>query len=257
MLHSYVEIKKDASLSVMPVTIGLNFKQGVLDRPSGFEVNQFLWVNKGECLVETPEGSQILKEGQCFFSRRLKPHKYKGVNGDLYTGWVSFRGGENLLDAFKIGNYLVFDCPSFLQQSARQLWEICCSAGNAALRSAHTNLWMTELLCAIQNSNQTLAEQVCNVLERDFSKNLTLEKIAEKVHYNKYSLCHAYTRETGESIMQTLKKIRIRKARHMLRYSEYAIEDVGKYCGFESSSYFIKIFKEETGKTPGQYRKKE
>lgn len=93
------------------------------------------------------------------------------------------------------------------------------------------------------------------VLERNFNKNLTLEEIAEKLHYNKYSLCHAYREETGESIMQTLKKIRIRKAKHMLRYSDYPIENVGKYCGFESSSYFIKIFKQETNKTPGQYKK--
>ena len=255
MLNSYVEIKKDTSLSVMPVTIDLNHKQKAIGRPGGFEVNQFLWVNKGECLVETPEGIKILKEGQCFFSRCENPHRYEDSNGELYTGWITFRGGENLLDVFKIGNYLFFDCPSFFLQSAKQLLEICHSSDSAALRSAHMNLWLTELLCALQNENLSLSAQVCTVLERNFNKNLTLEEIAEKLHYNKYSLCHAYSEETGESIMQTLKKIRIRKAKHMLRYSDYPIENVGKYCGFESSSYFIKIFKQETNKTPGQYKK--
>ncbi len=258
MFKSYVEIKKNTNnmFSVMPTTIGIHYKQGPLRRPMGFDVHQFLWIEKGECEVEIPGEKRILKKGQCFFSRKDTPHNYKSTGGELSTGWVSFSGGEDILKAFGVEDYLFFDIPDFATQSALQLLEICRSTGSVALRAAHTNLWITEIMCAFQVSSQTMAEQVYAVLERDFDKNITLSSIAKAVHYNKYSLCHAYLKETGESIMQTLKKIRIRKAKHMLKYSDYSIEDVGKYAGFESSSYFIKIFKNETGKTPGQYRKK-
>lgn len=258
MFKSYVEIKRnnDNLFPIMPSTIGIYHNQGEMQRPNGFDFHQFLWISKGECEVEIPGEKHILKEGQCFFSKKNAPHSYKSTGGELLTGWVSFSGGEDILKAFGIDDYLFFDMPDFSIQSAKQLLEICHSAGMVALRAAHTNLWITEVLCGVQISNQSLSEQVYTILERDFDKNITLASIAESMHYNKYSLCHAYMKEKGESIMQTLKKIRIRKAKHMLKYSDYPIEDVGKYCGFESCSYFIKIFKTETGKTPGQYKKK-
>lgn len=257
MIKTYVEINKntDNLFPVMLKTMGISIKQGPKQRPDGFEMHQFLWVDKGECIVEVPGEKRILTKGQCFFSRMGIPHSYKSAEGELLTSWVSFSGGDEILSSFGVGDYLFFDLPDFAIQSAKQLLEICRSTGFVALRAAHTNLWITEILCALQIGNQSLSEQVAAVLERDFDKNLTLSSVAEAVHYNKYSLCHAYLKETGESIMHTLKKIRVRKAKHMLRYSDYSIEDIGRYSGFESSSYFIKIFKEETGKTPGQYRK--
>ena len=256
MLKRYVEIGKNADnlLPVMPATIGIDQNQKPQQRPKGIVVHQFLWISKGECEVEIPGEKRILKEGQCFFSRKNTPHSYQSTNGKLTTNWLTFTGGEDILKMYNVGDYLFFDMPEYATQSARQLLEFCASTRFVALRSAHTNLWINEIFCALKNEKQTLAEQIYALLERDFDKNFALSSIAERLHYNKYSLCHAYLKETGESIMQTLKKIRIRKAKHMLKYSNNSIKEIGKYSGFDSSSYFIKIFKELTGKTPGEYR---
>ena len=55
--------------------------------------------------------------------------------------------------------------------------------------------------------------------------------------------------------MNTLKRIRIEKAKKMLENKVILVEQIAALCGFESPSYFIKIFKKETGLTPLEYRK--
>ena len=41
----------------------------------------------------------------------------------------------------------------------------------------------------------------------------------------------------------------------MLKYSEYNYAQISSYLAFSSQSYFIKVFKKETGYTPKEYRK--
>ena len=115
MFKSYVEIKKnnDNLFPIMPSTIGVYHNQGEMKRPNGFDFHQFLWIYKGECEVKIPGEKRILKEGQCFFSRKNAPHSYKSTGGELLTGWVSFSGGEDILKAFEVGDYLFFDMPDF------------------------------------------------------------------------------------------------------------------------------------------------
>ena len=78
--------------------------------------------------------------------------------------------------------------------------------------------------------------------------------MAKYVNMNKYALCHKYKDATGDSITETLKKIRIQKAKALLSNSEYNIDKISGMCGYENPCYFIKIFREQTGVTPGKYR---
>ena len=50
-------------------------------------------------------------------------------------------------------------------------------------------------------------------------------------------------------------KIRIAKAKQLLNQVPLRAQEVGRMCGFDSTSYFCK-FREETGRTPLEYRKR-
>lgn len=48
---------------------------------------------------------------------------------------------------------------------------------------------------------------------------------------------------------------RLAHAQVLLQDPEKSIGDIVLMCGFESASYFTKLFKEKFGMTPSQYRK--
>ena len=60
---------------------------------------------------------------------------------------------------------------------------------------------------------------------------------------------------TGITVMNKLRSIRIQQAKAFLSEGHSALY-VCQVCGFESPSYFGKIFKSVTGMTPGEYRQR-
>lgn len=54
--------------------------------------------------------------------------------------------------------------------------------------------------------------------------------------------------------MQYLKKLRIEHASQLLLHSDATIQSVGEMVGLRIPSYFIRVFKQEIGITPAQYR---
>jgi AraC-like DNA-binding protein len=51
-----------------------------------------------------------------------------------------------------------------------------------------------------------------------------------------------------------IREKRMQHARHLLRTTNLQIGTVALHCGIPDIHYFAKLFKKETGMTPGQYR---
>lgn len=49
---------------------------------------------------------------------------------------------------------------------------------------------------------------------------------------------------------------KLRVAKNMLEYSDYSCTEIAGYLAFSQDSYFGKVFRQETGLTPTEYRKK-
>ena len=58
----------------------------------------------------------------------------------------------------------------------------------------------------------------------------------------------------GQSPSQIQTAGRIRRAKQLLRYGKLPIFKIGEQCGFSDSSHFARVFKQETGLTPRQFR---
>ncbi|MBQ7039546.1 MAG: AraC family transcriptional regulator, partial [Clostridia bacterium] len=197
-----------------------------------------------------------LSKGQGFFTRKKVAHSYTASGAVFSTAWVTFLSGESLLNFYNIGNWFVFDVPDFLEKSRQQLSTLCLTAKSLSSRSAHAYMWATELLDAISIRELSLTEKIQNFLERNCSNPISLEQIAKEMGMDKFTLCKHYKKETGKTVMDTLKSVRMRRAKRLLRYGFEPISEIGKQCGYDSVSYFIKNFREETGCTPLQYRQK-
>ena len=64
---------------------------------------------------------------------------------------------------------------------------------------------------------------------------------------------HEFKAETGITFNDCLKRYRIAKAKELLSEGNMRINEVALAVGFSDSRYFAKIFKETTGKSPGEF----
>lgn len=83
-----------------------------------------------------------------------------------------------------------------------------------------------------------------------------IESIAKEFYISKYHLCRYFKKCLGISLITYLNTIKIRHACEMIRDGNNNLTDIALQCGFNSSSYFCKVFKSEKGISPTQYRKK-
>lgn len=88
---------------------------------------------------------------------------------------------------------------------------------------------------------------------------LTLDEIAASVHISKSECCRCFKRTIGLSPFGFLMRHRILEAVRKMQRKEAAsdtISDLAASVGFNSPSYFIKLFKRFTNMTPLEYREK-
>ena len=95
----------------------------------------------------------------------------------------------------------------------------------------------------------------CKVyIDTNYRKKLSLKEIAEEIHLNPSYLSHLFSETEGISIKEYICKVRVERAMNLLRFSNSSIVEIGEYVGYESQSYFGKIFKRYTGMTPQMCR---
>ena len=80
------------------------------------------------------------------------------------------------------------------------------------------------------------------------------EAISEAVGLSRSYLSRLFKKETGVSLSSYIRKKKIEEALDMLRFSKKPVSEIATDLAFSSHSYFIKVFKQETGMTPGEFR---
>ncbi len=87
------------------------------------------------------------------------------------------------------------------------------------------------------------------------SPELSVELIAEKMHYSPNYLSSTFKKEIGKSLNSYILELRIEEAKELLVNSELKSSDIAMETGFSSSSYFAFSFKKAVGISPREYRK--
>ncbi len=88
-----------------------------------------------------------------------------------------------------------------------------------------------------------------------YNQQITLKSLCDYFFMSKVSLCKKFKEVMNCSIMEYVMRIRLNKAKVLLRDSSKSIEDVAFECGFSSANYFGLIFKKEIGLSPLNYKK--
>ena len=102
------------------------------------------------------------------------------------------------------------------------------------------------------HSNQTIKQALLYMTEH-YSEHITLQQISDHVHLHPNYLCALFKDYTGQTAFQHLNRIRIEKAAELLKSQTMPISEAASRCGFESTGFFTRKFKEHMDLTPKEY----
>lgn len=123
--------------------------------------------------------------------------------------------------------------------------------------SAVLKLCLLDLIHRAATSGQTdiCKSALAYVHSHYQSPSLTNKEIATHLGYHPDHLSTLIRKETGMSLHKYLISYRLQIAKNYLLTTQLDISEIAWRCGFCTTSYFIKLFRESTGITPKAYRK--
>lgn len=188
--------------------------------------------------------------------------------------WVAFTGAHSAAlvanAGFKSEQQIVFT--SDKRRTAilfRRIYETFRKGGTAADIEAlgYLHLLLAEYKAVLHALSEThfrtsqadgdhLLQQVIHYLSTQYAHPVSIEQMAESLGYNRAYLSRLFKQRTGVSPINFLLKLRIDKARQMLRErSELTIEQISASVGLQDALYFSKQFRRLHGQSPTAYRK--
>tara|TARA_R110000868_G_scaffold40008_1_gene138740 strand:+ start:3624 stop:4460 length:837 start_codon:yes stop_codon:yes gene_type:complete len=105
------------------------------------------------------------------------------------------------------------------------------------------------------NKEQLRLKVVYEFIEENFQRSISLEEIAQKTNLSKAAFCRYFKKMTQLTFTEFLNQYRIEQAKRLLK-SDKNVTETCYECGFDSLSYFNRIFKKVVGKNPIEFKKK-
>lgn len=87
-----------------------------------------------------------------------------------------------------------------------------------------------------------------------YSEIISMQDVAHAMNYSDTHFCRLFKQCFRVNFSVYLNDYRISQAKHLLTSTNQTVKDVGFSCGYRDTSYFIRVFKRNTGMTPSDYR---
>ena len=100
-----------------------------------------------------------------------------------------------------------------------------------------------------------LVKQAKELVRTYYDQGITLEELSEKLHVTEEYLSARFKKETGMSFTETVRKYRIEKVKELLLDSSLKLNQIADMVGYSDPKYMSKVFKEEVGMLPAEFRK--
>ena len=107
------------------------------------------------------------------------------------------------------------------------------------------------------NPNYSYAiQKCCDYIELSLERKIKTADLAALVGYSEYYLTEKFKAETGQSVASYIRYAKVERARLLLESTDLSIRELADRLAFNTVNYFIQCFRDTTGYTPAQYRKR-
>lgn len=240
-----------------------------ISRREKLESYLFFLVTEGLGTVTSKGVSYSLKAGDCVWLNCLEPYSHESsIHMPWSLIWVHFNGSQ-VRDFYRL--YQEREGPAVYTPASVSPYTECLQAlyrlqqQKDALSDLLSHKALTDLIAQIfcdTFHNSALPSipakflDIQSYLDTHYAEKITLDKLSDLFFISKYHLLREYQRLFGVTIMNDLTIKRLSHAKSLLRFSGESVEEIALCCGFQTSSYFIKVFKHYENLTPLEYRRK-
>ncbi|MBR6602686.1 MAG: helix-turn-helix transcriptional regulator [Clostridia bacterium] len=102
---------------------------------------------------------------------------------------------------------------------------------------------------AVSKAKELIYERLSNPL-------LSVKSLAEDMSISEVHLRKIFKASEGISPSKFIVLARLERAKILFSLEDISLDEIAYQCGFSSLQYFCRVFKEKTGMTPSEYRKK-
>jgi AraC family transcriptional regulator len=108
----------------------------------------------------------------------------------------------------------------------------------------------------LENHQLSRLQQVLSYIETSLDQPLSVDSLAQKIHWSRWQFQRVFQRETGTSVAQYIRNLRLSYAAKLLLTTQKRQLDIALACGFDSEISFSRSFRKAYQCTPGNYRKR-
>ncbi len=265
-----IQINRD-SFTKVPVilrSIGLDHEQEAIDRPNGFPLWQFFFCVKGsgELVINNKRG--LLQEGQAALIYPNSGHSYHPISDSWVVHFIGFNGNacQNVMNCLHFNSNAIFNIsdPSVVRTHIENIRRLMTDTSSPKYLQYSKELYsfLLDLGTVTEPAFMTPYTDVPDTitdaalyLDDHYAEDISLSQLAEQQGLSPEYLCSRFQDVACETIIQYLTRIRIEHAKAMLLDNpKMNTGEIGRRCGFNDASYFCKVFRQQLGVTPTQFR---
>jgi AraC family transcriptional regulator len=107
------------------------------------------------------------------------------------------------------------------------------------------------------HTEQTYKERVLRVLvyiQRHLDETIELEDLARVAHFSPYHFHRLFRGMVGESVMEHVRRLRLERAAHRLKFSDEPVTRIAFEAGYEAHEAFTRAFRAMFDESPSGFR---
>ena len=104
------------------------------------------------------------------------------------------------------------------------------------------------------NETQRIVRKAIAYLYEHYMESISLDDAARYVGMSKEYLARCFHQEMGVTLVTYLNRYRVKQAKAFLDEGERSLTEVALEIGFSSNTYFSRVFKQEVGMSPSEYK---
>lgn len=132
-----------------------------------------------------------------------------------------------------------------------------------SLREALTAIWRQLLVLARPYLQQTpraresdgQIKAMLRYIYEHYTQDIPVDRLAEAGHVSRRTCFRLFRETLHMTPLEVMRSLRLQEAARLLAESDRSVTDIALACGFDSASYFGRLFAQRYGCAPGQYRK--